>query len=256
MPYNLRIPGWMPESELKTIERLAFTIPKHGKMVEIGPFCGRSSWCWSKSADPTVKVTCIDIWNPQEHPYQPPTQIKPERGKGVKPDFGVAERHEQTRGTLENFRWYTRNCPNIVPLQGRSPYDFKDWSEPLDLVFLDGVHHNPIFWDDLNFWFWKVVPGGICCGDDFARTHPDVIWGVQDFAKIHGLTFLVIGRIWILPRPPHGDVIQALQRHALQRSSEPRMDTESPARQFGPPNRRRRRRPEPRPRPLRESPAR
>jgi hypothetical protein len=95
-------------------------------------------------------------------------------------------------------------------MRGKSPYDFKGWRKPLDLVFLDGVHHNPIFWDDLNFWFWKLKPGGLCCGDDFGRPHKDVIWGVQDFAKAHGLTFFVQGRIWLIPRPPHSPIIPTL----------------------------------------------
>ena len=201
MPYNLNIPGWMPESELKTLEQIAQTIPENGTMVEVGPFCGRSSWCWAKSADPTVTVHCLDIWNPTEHPYQPPAAI----GDGSLPgaDFGVVADNALASGTLANFHHFTRDCPNIVAHQGASPYDFEDWDEPLDLVFLDGVHHNPVFWHDLNFWFWKLKPGGLCCGDDFARTHPDVVWGVQDFAKTHGLTFLVQGRIWMMPRPPH-----------------------------------------------------
>jgi hypothetical protein len=204
MPYNLNIPGWMPESELKTLEQIAQTIPENGTMVEVGPFCGRSSWCWAKSADPTVTIHCLDIWNPREHPYQPPAAIG--EGSVPGPDFGVVADNGLAMGTLANFHHFTRDCPNIVAHQGASPYDFEDWEEPLDLVFLDGVHHNPVFWHDLNFWFWRLKPGGLCCGDDFARTHPDVVWGVQDFAKTHGLTFLVQGRIWMMPRPPHQSV--------------------------------------------------
>jgi predicted O-methyltransferase YrrM len=208
MPYNLNIPGWMPESELKIIEQVAGTIPKYGKMVEVGPFCGRSSWCWAKSVDPTVRVACLDIWNTAEHPYYPPAVVGGENTTNA--DFGVVDRVEQAEGTLENFRHFTRDCSNIVPIRGASPYDFQAWKEPLDLVFLDGVHHNPIFWDDLNFWFWKLKPGGLCCGDDYARTHPDVVWGVHDFAKNHNLTFFVQGRLFFIPRPPHKNFFATL----------------------------------------------
>ena len=208
MPYNLNIPGWMPEAELKIIEALAQTIPRNGVMVEIGPFCGRSSWCWSRSADPGATIHCLDIWNPSEHPYTPPAAIGLDNTTNA--DFGVAMDVEQSVGSLENFQYFTRDCHNIVPHQGASPDDFQHWEVPLDLVFLDGVHHNPIFWKDLNFWFWKLKPGGLCCGDDFARTHPDVVWGVQDFAKTHGLTFLVQGRIWMMPRPPHEPIPASL----------------------------------------------
>jgi predicted O-methyltransferase YrrM len=198
----------MPETELKTLEQLAQVIPPHGRMVEIGPFLGRSSWCWAKSVHPTVKVICLDIWNPAEHPYHPPTTIG--QPGAINTEFGVAESLHEVVGSLENFRRNTSDCHNIETIQGASPHDFKDWQEPVDLVFLDGVHHNPIFWEDLNFWFWKLHPGGICCGDDCAKTHPDVLWGIHDFAKNHGLTFLVKGRIWVMARPPHKDVIPGL----------------------------------------------
>jgi SAM-dependent methyltransferase len=207
----------MPEHALKTIEQLAYTIPKHGKMVEIGPFCGRSSWCWAKSVDPTVKITCLDIWNPCQHPFFPPADF----GKKItfKPDFGAAENKERAKGSLDNFKFYTQDCPNIETIQGTSPVDFKNWDVPLDLVFLDGVHHNPIFHDDLTFWFWKVKPGGVCCGDDFARSHPDVVWTVQDFAKVHGLSFFVEGRIWCIPRPPHRTISDMFARPSTDSNS-------------------------------------
>jgi hypothetical protein len=223
MPYNLRIPGWMPEDELRIIEQVARTIPRYGKMVEVGPFCGRSSWCWAKSADPTVTVFCLDIWNPAEHPYHPPAVIGAQDTTNA--DFGVADSLEQVVGTIENFRHFTRDCGNIVAIQGASPYAFQSWNQPLDLVFLDGVHHNPIFWDDLNFWFWKLKPGGLCCGDDFARTHPDTVWSVQDFAKNHGLTFFVQGRLWFIPRPPHRNVFSSLFGNVSSRPASPDVDT-------------------------------
>jgi Methyltransferase domain len=223
MPYNLRIPGWMPEHELRIIEQVARTIPKHGKMVEVGPFCGRSSWCWAKSVDPTVSVICLDIWDPSQHPFHPPAVIGTQ--DTTSPDFGVADSLEQVVGTLANFRHFTRDCPNIVAIQGASPYDFQGWNEPMDLVFLDGVHHNPIFWDDLSFWFWKLKPGGLFCGDDFARTHPDAVWGVHDFAKNHDLTFFVQGRLWFIPRPPHKNFFSTLFGNTSSPSARPGVKT-------------------------------
>src|SRR3954468_1851447 len=130
MPYNLKIPGWMPETKLKALEEIAHTSPRKGVMVEVGPFCGRSSWCWAKSADPSVTVYCLDIWNPAEHPYHPPAEVgKPET---INTDFGNVDNIEQAVGSLENFRRYTSDCPNIVPIRGASPYDFTSWYEPLD----------------------------------------------------------------------------------------------------------------------------
>jgi predicted O-methyltransferase YrrM len=200
MPYNLDIPGWMPEPELKILERLARTIPAGGAMVEVGPFCGRSSWCWSKTVASDVSITCIDIWDPQEHPYSPPAKSGPDAVAGE--DFGKSEREHEAWGTLENFQFYTRDCSNIAAVRGRSPDNFRDWpEESLDLVFLDGVHHNPVFHADVTHWFYRVKPGGILCGDDCARTHPDVLWTIDDFCKDLGIPFTVERRIWMIQRP-------------------------------------------------------
>lgn len=200
MPYNLDIPGWMPEPELKILERLARTIPAGGAMVEIGPFCGRSSWCWSQSVRPDVAITCIDIWDPAEHPYTPPAGNDEEAPPGE--DYGRTSRENGSWGTLENFKHYTRDCPNITAVKGRSPDDFTDWpTDSLDLVFLDGIHHNPFFHADVVHWFQRVKPGGMLCGDDCARTHPDVLWTIDDFCKALGIPFTVERRIWMVGRP-------------------------------------------------------
>lgn len=201
MPYNLDIPGWMPEPELKILERLARTIPPGGAMLEVGPFCGRSSWCWSKSVDPSVSVTCVDIWDPVEHPFSPPA--KTEAGAASDADYGRTTSERGHWGTRENFDQYTSDCHNITAIRGHSPQDFGDWPhDSLDLVFLDGLHHNPGFHADVMHWYPRVKPGGILCGDDCARTHPDVLWTIDDFCKERDIAYTVERRIWMLRRPP------------------------------------------------------
>lgn len=197
--YNLKIPGWMPESELKVIEKLARTVPENGKAVEIGSFVGRTSWCIAKTIPQSATLTCIDIWNPSEHPYTPPSSLS----NSVGSDFGQAENVQQTSGTIENFLRNTKDCSNITAIQGRSPNDFQDWvGSNFDLIFLDGIHHNPVFVRDVHHWLQCVKPGGILCGDDCARTHPDVLWTIHDVAKDLNLVFAVEKRIWMLEIPP------------------------------------------------------
>lgn len=203
MAFNLDIPGWMPQSELEIIEELAKDVPLGGKIVEIGSFCGRSSWCWSKSVDPSVKIYCIDIWDPDEHPYYPPSKIvKGSNSNEFTDDFGIVDSVEDAFGTLENFRYYVKDCHNITAIKGRSPEDFSSWPlEDLDLVFLDGIHHNPYFAKDVHHWYQRLKPGGLLCGDDCDRSHPDVLWTVDDFAKSMGIRYMVERRIWMLSKP-------------------------------------------------------
>jgi SAM-dependent methyltransferase len=199
MAFNLQIPGWMPEHELRVIEDLARRVKPHGNVVEVGSFCGRSSWCWAKSVHPTVKVHCLDIWDPSAHPYHPPVAGEKDSDLGR---FGMASDWREAIGSLENFQRYTADCPNIVAHRGASPGDFASWPPAsADLVFLDGVHHNPTFARDLEFWWERLKPGGIFCGDDHARTHPDVIFTVLDFATQLRLNYAVKGRLWITQKP-------------------------------------------------------
>jgi len=77
--YNLNIPGWMAEDDLKVIEELASKVPQNGIIVEIGSFAGRSSYAWSKSCDPSVTVFCIDKWDSTERLSQAGSDsIKPQ----------------------------------------------------------------------------------------------------------------------------------------------------------------------------------
>ena len=172
-------------------------------MLEVGPLrravelgAGRSR------STRRVTVYCADIWNPAEHPYHPPHHHRRSDADPTRPDFGVADDVMHCVGTLENFSAIRRTPRNIRPPWRASPKDFRDWTEPLDLVFLDGVHHNPIFWDDLNFWFWRLKPRRRRLRRRLRPHPPRRGLGRPEFAKNHNLTYLMEGRIWVMARPP------------------------------------------------------
>ncbi len=64
-----------------------------------------------------------------------------------------------------------------------------------------------------------MKPGGILCGDDCARTHPDVLWTIDDFCKDLGVPFTVERRIWMIRRPPGARSASALQMNRLRSAS-------------------------------------
>ena len=207
--YNLDIPGWMPECQLQVIEKLAAKIPSESVMVEVGSYCGRSAYCWAKSVDPSVTVYCIDIWD--IHRYKPRPNVTLGDDTPMDRDHGRVSSLEQVHPSLENFKANTRDCHNIVALQGASPHDFRSWpDQSVSLVFLDGLHSNPWYQNDLYFWYSKVVPGGIICGDDYSSGHSDVVWTTQNFASLFGLTVLVHERFWLIHKPPAWDPFDAL----------------------------------------------
>ena len=193
MPYNLDIPGWMPEPELKLLERLARTIPPGGAMLEVGPFCGRSSWCWAKSVHPSVSVICVDIWDPVEHPYHPPAKTEPTAV--IETDYGKATSVQRALGTKENFDFYTRDCPNIVAIRGRSPDDFRAVPENrFDLVFLDeksSTVHSTSGCVRAQSSPHSIPPG-------FTRGYQCTTSRCKDLA----VPFVVERRIWMIAKPP------------------------------------------------------
>ncbi|KAF3361923.1 hypothetical protein PHSC3_001480 [Chlamydiales bacterium STE3] len=163
MPYREDIPGYMPKKDLEIIEALAGSIKENGLIVEVGSYFGRSSWVWAKSSPPHSTVYCIDPWPHLD---------------SVRGIFDVS---------LEDFKSYVQDCPNVVPIQGYSPHI--PWTEDLlvDLVFIDGNHFSPHVDNDLQFWSRMLKPTGILCGHDFnPLRYPDVCETVIRLAQESG----------------------------------------------------------------------
>ena len=195
MPYNLNIPGQVSEHQLKAIEAVASLVPKNGKVVEVGSLFGCSSWAWAKSVDPSVTVYCIDPW---------------EKNEGVR---AMEARLGITYG-IEQFKIHTADCPNIRALQGYSPVQFQDWSDPIDLYYEDAVHTNPILAQNLDFWSGKLKPTGVLCGDDYRPRFPDVMNGAQALAKRFGRELIRVDFFWCLlpPREVLGEAAAVAER--------------------------------------------
>jgi predicted O-methyltransferase YrrM len=188
MPYDLSIPGWMSERNLKVIERIARRVPDYGHIVEIGSFCGRSATAWASSA-PSATVSCIDTWQLN---FQ---QLGPNWRKGA---HGDPARYRET--AEETFHEVTRDLVNIVQCKGRSTFDWK--LRAADVVFLDGDHRQAAVTAELCHWSARLTPGGLLCGDDY-RSEPSwlsVMIAVTNFATRIGYDLFVPAKstIWIL----------------------------------------------------------
>jgi predicted O-methyltransferase YrrM len=174
MPYDLNIPGWMPEKELKTIERIARGIPENGIVAELGTFLGRSAVAWAASA-PTATVHCIDLW---------PDKSWFEGLKGP-PPRGDPTLYNRSIGYDGSFRVITEPYKNIIGHKGNT-HDQWDFGE-LDLVFVDANHKHESVLADLVSWSKKLRPDGLLCGHDFCY-YPrlrGVMSAVTTFAHNH-----------------------------------------------------------------------
>jgi len=163
-----KIKGELRERELAAIARVAGLVPSDGVIVEVGSYMGLSAHTWSKHADASVSIYCFDPWNGY-------------RGS-----------------SLETFRQNVADCPNITPMQGRSPKDFLDWDRPIDLYFEDAVHSNPVLRQNIDFWTGFLKPGGIVCGHDYRSKCPDVRNEAHALAKRMNYRFFRVETFWCL----------------------------------------------------------
>lgn len=190
MPYNKNIIGFMLETELRVVEKLAMQVPSHGVIVEVGSFCGRTAVCWALSA-PTATVYCIDDFYEHDWVYEHYLPL----------NFSL--RHcmpitGETYNTKKDFLKNTEGIKNIKMIQGHSPnieYDGKE----IDLFFLDGMHHNPDDWNNLCYWAPLVKEGGKIVGHDYnSNEFPDVVENTKRLEKILGVSCKTYpyGNIW------------------------------------------------------------
>lgn len=177
MKNNIR--GFMSELELSTLDSLFSKYnEKDGAIgIEIGSLHGRSSYQIAKTISRGT-LYCIDNWG----------------GWKLKSKFSEEENdkhwypQEGSQCTLEDFLINTSDCKNIIPIKGNSPEIVKDWSKPIDFLFLDGSHTNPSDWDNIEFWLPKICTnGGIISGHDYwlyNKPFPDIIANVSRLENI------------------------------------------------------------------------
>ncbi|MDT9225498.1 MAG: tetratricopeptide repeat protein [Limnospira sp. PMC 1279.21] len=180
MPYNLNIPGQFTERGLWAIEALAKLVPPGGVVVEVGSFLGLSSYAWAKSVHSSVTVYCIDSWE-QDVEYAQKWRDR-----------------YQTDYNLENFREFTKNCPNLVALPGLSPQDFADWDKSIDLYCLNVDYQNIVFGENLSFWSQFLKPDGIICGRGYGQEFPMVIEEVRKLTNLYSVEPVIVEGIWCI----------------------------------------------------------
>lgn len=161
---------------LRYLGRLAQSVPKNGTIVEIGPLYGSSTWVLSKNADPSVTIYSIDTWDPQ--PWIP------------------RRLPDALPFSIDAYKHYIKDCPNVVPIQGWSPSIVADWDKPIDMFFDDATHGDPGFSENVNFFLPFMKQSGIVCGDDFASGWPDIVRIVNQLARKWEVRPEVSGRVW------------------------------------------------------------
>lgn len=180
----LKVPGRMDLDELAFLAALAHQVPKHGHIVEVGAFYGRSTRALARG-NPNARITSIDTFENVDW-----TRKYAARFSDV-PDFGRAA-----------FAQFTHDIANLDVIEGYSPACVHDWAQPIDLYFEDAVHGNPGLRNNMGFWIDRLKPGGIACGHDYTHRFPDIKREVDALAKQWNVPVALVGSLWALQKPP------------------------------------------------------
>jgi predicted O-methyltransferase YrrM len=163
--------------------------------VEVGCLHGRSSYAISVAINKGT-LYCIDLWGGIDS-YNPNFS-----------DEVIAKHNLPPKGSYnikETFLKNTEDRKNIVAIQGSSPEVVKDWTMPIDFIFLDASHHNPSDRDNIDFWLPKIKPGGMFLGHDWYEDHriPDVNVNVEYMEELlkQKVTIIPKTSIWYFTLP-------------------------------------------------------
>jgi predicted O-methyltransferase YrrM len=163
--------------------------------VEVGCLHGRSSYAISIAINKGT-LYCIDLWNGAD--YHNPRYS----------DEMIAQSKLPLKGsynTKETFLKNTEDRKNIVAIQGSSPEVVKDWTKPIDFIFLDASHINPNDRDNIDFWLPKIKPGGTFLGHDWYEDCriPDVNVNVEYMEELlkQKVTIIPKTSIWYFTLP-------------------------------------------------------
>jgi len=143
------VEGWLTDKEGQLLYDLASKCRGKGVIVEIGSWKGKST-----------------IWLGRGS----------KRGLGTKvyavdPHIGFPD-VEESYGKIWTFDEFKLNVTTaavgdvIVPIVKTSEEAARRFDQPVELIFIDGVHQYDYVKQDFNLWFPKVVQGGIMAFHD------------------------------------------------------------------------------------------
>lgn len=146
------IEGWLSDSEGNALYRLAKRCSGKGVIVEIGSWKGRSTIWLAKGSE---AGSCTQVY-------------------AIDPHTGItAESNGGTQSTLQDFLdnlHFAAAEKFVVPIVSTSSDAAANFDKAVELLFIDGSHHEELVQNDFDLWFPKVVDGGVIA------FHDTILW--------------------------------------------------------------------------------
>jgi hypothetical protein len=161
-----QIPGWLREPNAIAMYGAIRSEPPQ-VIVEIGSYLGRSTVFFGlclKRLNPSGRVVAID-------PHTGDRQQLAALGIDHLPSFELFREHCRVAGVEP---WVdARRCASLAAADG--------WTEPIDLLYVDGWHSYDAVLDDGRAWLGHLTDRGVVFFDDY-KTYDEVRGAVGQLA--------------------------------------------------------------------------
>ncbi len=176
------IEGWLAKNEALALYQIAKKLPPGARVVEIGSWKGRSTYCIAKGLK-DGRIYAIDPFD-------------------ASGEQGSRELYAHEKGNLPLVEQFKRNLQQhglldkIVVQQGYSR-EFADVVDEADFIFIDGDHSPEGCDHDFQMFAPKVKKGGLLGFHDYDPRRPELgpTWVVENRLK-HSDAWTLVGR-WV-----------------------------------------------------------
>jgi predicted O-methyltransferase YrrM len=176
------VDGWLHPKEARLLYRLAKRCTGRGSIVEVGSWKGKSTICLGRGS--------LDGSSARVHAIDPHT--------------GSPE-HSMLFGTVWTFDEFKRNIEQasvagvVVPHVDFSTSVAARFGEPVELIFIDGLHEYEGVRADFDAWFPKVMEGGTMafhdttCWPGVLKVVSECVFKSPHFRKVRFTRSIVYG---------------------------------------------------------------
>lgn len=176
------IVGYSSIWTLSIIGREAKSVKPNGWIVEIGSFCGRSTYVLGKNKHDSVKLTCVDNWP------GPPSEI---------PDSEFVFGNINSCFNYSEFRNNVHSIKNLETLRCTLPLNLSNmrFSVGIDLLFFDLYPDHDLYVNQLLYWHRFMGDGSKIIVNDYSsnRNAVDEFCGITGLQAVDDMNLALIG---------------------------------------------------------------
>ena len=154
--------GWLTEQEAMGLFLLAFKAPRNAKIVEIGSWQGKSTYCLAKGLR-SRKIYAID-------PFNADTGFDEASEKIYSVKKGVNDLYDKFIHNMTKPKVLSK----IIAKRGYS-YQFPDEFDKIDVLFIDGDHSIEGCKLDFELFSPNIVVGGYTAFHDYNKIRHELV---------------------------------------------------------------------------------